>query len=132
MKKQTKIFGCGLLVFFSLLTTKLSAQEIRFDSLSLDYGQIVKGADGWRVFEFKNVGEAPLIVDWAKGSCGCVQAEYPQTPVPPNGSGQIRVLYDTQKVGKFRKYLYVQSNTLSNKDVELRISGEVLKPKPKP
>jgi hypothetical protein len=132
MKKQTKIFGWGVLIFFSLCSIQLSAQEIRFDSLGLDYGRIVKGADGWRVFEFTNVGDAPLVIDWAKGSCGCVQAEYPQMPIPPKGKGQIRVLYDTQKVGKFRKYLYVQSNTLSDKDIELRISGEVLKPKPKP
>lgn len=130
--KQTKIFSVGMLVWGSIWAGTLQAQEIRFDNLSLDYGQLPKGADGWRVFEFTNTGEADLIIDWAKGSCGCVQAEYPQTPIPPNGKGQIRVLYDTQKVGKFRKYLYVQSNTLSNKDVELRISGEVLKPKPKP
>ena len=54
-----------LLLFVGLVTLSVSAQEktakIEFKSETIDYGEIAKGSDGVRVFEFTNNGEAPLV-----------------------------------------------------------------------
>ncbi|MEY2904611.1 MAG: hypothetical protein RJA52_627, partial [Bacteroidota bacterium] len=64
----------------------------------------------------------------ARGSCGCTVPTYPQEPLAPGATGEIKVRYDTQRVGSFKKTV-----TLSLKDVDgkedsktLTISGKVL------
>ena len=51
-----------LLIAVCLRAFKANAQEFQFETASIDYGKITKGDDGVRVFEFTNVGDAPLII----------------------------------------------------------------------
>ncbi|WP_431137973.1 DUF1573 domain-containing protein, partial [Psychroserpens mesophilus] len=55
-----------ILLFVGLLTWSVSAQEktakIEFKTETVDYGEIDKGSDGLRVFEFTNTGNAPLVI----------------------------------------------------------------------
>ena len=50
-------------LFIGLLSFSVTAQEkvakIEFKTDVIDYGTIEKGADGVRVFEFTNTGNAP-------------------------------------------------------------------------
>ena len=54
-----------VLLFVGLLSWSVSAQEktakIEFKTETVDYGEIAKGSDGVRVFEFTNTGNMPLI-----------------------------------------------------------------------
>ncbi len=56
----------AVLLFIGLLTWGVYAQEkvakIEFKTETLDYGEIEKGSDGVRIFEFTNTGTAPLII----------------------------------------------------------------------
>jgi hypothetical protein len=56
-------------VFFATISMA-TAQKIEFETLDINYGEIVKGANGVREFKFKNTGSAPLIIESAQGSCG--------------------------------------------------------------
>ena len=71
----------------------LSAQEkiakIEFETTVIDYGTIEKGADGIRVFKFKNTGNAPLVVSAVKSSCGCTVPKKPEAPILPGEDGEI-------------------------------------------
>ena len=64
----------GLTLFFTL---NLSAQEettgpaIEFTAEVVDYGEIERGSDGIRTFEFTNTGNQPLIISKVYSSCGC-------------------------------------------------------------
>ena len=64
----------GLTLFFTLT---LSAQEqvdgpaIEFTSQVVDYGEIKRGSDGIRSFEFTNTGNQPLVIAKVYSSCGC-------------------------------------------------------------
>ena len=72
-------------MFVGLLTLSLSAQEktakIEFKNETIDYGEIEKGSDGVRVFEFTNNGDAPLVISDVKSSCGCTIPKKPEDPI---------------------------------------------------
>ncbi len=84
--------------------------KIEFKSETIDYGNIAKGSDGIRVFEFTNTGDAPLIISNVKSSCGCTVPEKPKDPIAPGANGEIKVKYDTKRVGPIRKTVTVYSN----------------------
>ncbi|NNF20055.1 MAG: DUF1573 domain-containing protein [Flavobacteriaceae bacterium] len=118
-----------ILAFVSLLTFAVQAQDktakIEFKAETVDYGQIAKGSDGIRVFEFTNTGEAPLIISKVSSSCGCTIPKKPEAPIMPGKTGEIQVKYDTNRVGPIRKAVTVISNADTPTKV-LKIKGEVM------
>lgn len=117
-----------LVLFVGLLGFSLQAQEknakIEFKSETVDYGEIAKGSDGVRVFEFTNTGDAPLIISKVSSSCGCTIPKKPEDPIMPGKVGKIEVKYDTNRVGPIRKAITVISNADTPTKV-LKIKGEV-------
>ena len=117
-----------LLFFVGLLSYGVSAQEkmakIEFKTETLDYGDIAKGSDGVRVFEFTNTGTAPLVISKVSSSCGCTIPKKPEAPIMPGESGEIQVKYDTNRVGPIRKAVTVISNADTPTKI-LKIKGNV-------
>ena len=117
-----------LVLFIGLLGFSLQAQEkkakIEFKTETVDYGDITKGSDGVRVFEFTNTGDAPLIISKVSSSCGCTIPKKPDDPILPGKVGKIEVKYDTNRVGPIRKAITVISNADTPTKV-LKIKGEV-------
>jgi len=124
--KKTFIF-----LLFAFFTFQIYAQEktakIEFETTVIDYGTIEKGADGVRVFKFKNTGNAPLVVTSVKSSCGCTVPKKPEAPVLPGETGEIEVKYDTKRVNPIRKTITVTSNA-ETPTVALKIKGNVIDP----
>jgi hypothetical protein len=118
-------------LFIGLLSFSVNAQEkvakIEFKTDVIDYGIIEKGADGVRVFEFTNTGDAPLIISKVNSSCGCTVPKKPEGPILPGATGQIEVKYDTNRVNPIRKTITVLSNA-ETPTVALKIKGEVIDP----
>lgn len=106
-------------------TDNPNAPQFKFNEEVHDYGTIQQGADGTYYFKFKNVGKEPLIISNATGSCGCTVPEWPKEPIKPNGEGQIKVTYDTKRVGAFQKTVTIYSNAKESTKV-LTIKGNVL------
>lgn len=94
-----------------------------FKTEVIDYGIIKKDADPLRKFSFKNTGDEPLLITYAKGSCGCTVPVYPTHAISPGESSEIEVRYDTKRVGVFKKTITVSSNI--GESVILTIMGEV-------
>lgn len=117
-----------LVAFIGLMGLTLTAQEkaakIEFKTETVDYGEVTKGADGVRVFEFTNTGDAPLIISKVSSSCGCTIPKKPEDPILPGKTGEIQVKYDTNRVGPIRKAITVISNADTPTKV-LKIKGEV-------
>jgi len=117
-----------LLLFVGLMALSVQAQEktakIQFKTETVDYGEIQKGSDGVRVFEFTNTGEAPLIISKVSSSCGCTIPKKPEEPIMPGQTGEIQVKYDTNRVGPIRKAITVISNADTPTKV-LKIKGQV-------
>jgi hypothetical protein len=111
-------------VFFATMTMA-TAQKMEFETIEVNYGDIVKGTNGVREFKFKNTGAAPLIIESAQGSCGCTVPDYPREPIMPGETKSVKVKYDTQRVGPFTKYVTLKSNSTENSEVRLTIRGNV-------
>ena len=117
------------LLFIFTLSLGINAQDkvakIEFETETIDYGTIEKGADGVRVFKFKNTGDAPLVVSAVKSTCGCTVPKKPTAPILPGESGEIEVKYDTKRVNPIRKTITVTSNAV-RPTVALKIKGTVI------
>ena len=119
--------------------------EISFDKSTHDYGQIEKSANGECIFVFTNTGNKPLKISNAKGSCGCTVPQWPREEIAPGATGEIKVRYDTKRVGVINKSVTIQSNALNSDNITrakkeadgniiggtsiIRIKGEVKAPK---
>lgn len=102
-----------------------------FEKETVDYGTIEQGSDPYRFFKFKNTGNEPLIITHAKGSCGCTVPTYPKEPIAPGESSEIKVRYDTNRLGRFTKRVTLTTNAGDAKKM-LTIKGEVKKRAPEP
>lgn len=89
---------------------KVAGPKMTFEQEVVDYGVIKQGADPFRVFKFKNEGTEPLLITGARGSCGCTVPTYPQEPIMPGKTAEIKVRYDTQRVGPFTKTVTITTN----------------------
>ena len=103
-----------------------SGPKIEFTKETHDYGTIKYGADGTCTFEFKNTGNAPLIISNAKGSCGCTVPEWPKEPIAPGAKAKITVKYDTKRPGAINKSVTITSNAENEPTKVIRIKGNVL------
>ncbi len=102
-----------------------NAPVISFESNVVDYGDIAKGSDGIKYFDFTNGGKEPLIISNVRSSCGCTVPEYPKTPIGPGQDSQIKIKYNTNKVGPFRKTVTIYSN-VEGGSVIVTVKGRVL------
>ena len=101
------------------------AQKIEFEALEINYGELSKGADGTRIFRFKNVGDAPLVINDVQKTCGCTSPSFTNVPIMPGEKGEIQVKYDTQRIGQFTKSLVVNSNSKEQETIQLKIYGTI-------
>ena len=99
--------------------------KIEFKSETIDYGEIKKGSDGVRVFEFTNTGNVPLVIANVTSSCGCTIPKKPEDPIQPGETGEIQVKYNTKLVGPIRKTITVYSNA-DEPTKSLKIKGRVI------
>lgn len=122
-----------ILLFLTIaLGLTVNAQDlpiITFDSLTIDYGTVIKGESGIRQFKFTNTGTSDLNIMQVRSSCGCTIPKKPDAPIAPGASDFIEVKYDTERIGPIRKTITVASNA-SNPMVALKIKGEVVEEAP--
>lgn len=97
-----------------------------FENETIDYGTIEQGSDPYRMFSFVNEGTEPLIISNARGSCGCTVPTYPKEPIMPGETAEVKVRYDTNRVGPFTKRVTLTTNEGENTRV-LTIKGLVEK-----
>ncbi len=134
MKKILVLLFIGLMSFSMNAQTKEDIKKdftgpvLEFENEVIDYGEIAVNSDGNRVFKFKNIGKAPLIISNVKGSCGCTVPTKPEEPIMPGETGEIKVKYATNRIGPFSKTVTLTSNAYEP-TVVLRIKGRVLEQK---
>ncbi|MDC1465468.1 DUF1573 domain-containing protein [Polaribacter sp.] len=119
-----KTLGTLLLLLFAGLS--INSQEFKFEQETIDYGKIIKGSEGERTFVFTNIGDAPLMIQNIKSSCGCTVPKKPENPIMPGEKGEIKVSYDTKRVGGFSKSITITSNAKNAVKV-IKIKGFVNK-----
>jgi len=102
--------------------------EIFVEESTFEFGTIEQGEVIQNVFEITNLGEAPLVISNAKGSCGCTVPNWPKEPVMPGQTAQILVKFDSKgKRGKQAKRVTITANT-EPAQTFLTIRGEINAP----
>ncbi len=99
--------------------------EISFQDTNHDFGVINQDSENKKVFTFTNTGSEPLIIENAKGSCGCTVPKYPKEPIAPGATGEIEVVYKPGKQkNKQTKNVTITANTDPSKTI-LTINADV-------
>lgn len=119
-----------LLPVFALAQSEVIADNERyaiakFDKLSHDFGEIEKGAEAVAIFTITNQGQAPLVIENVKVSCGCTVVKWSSEPVMPQDVTQIKVSYNSNIVGEIKRSVVVKTNDRKQKRTLLLITGEV-------
>jgi hypothetical protein len=119
-----------ILLFIVTSFSNAIAQNVakfEFKSEVIDYGDIEKGSDGVKVFQFENIGTEPLIIENVYSSCGCTVPTWTKAAIAPGKSGEIQVKYDTNRVGPIRRTITIYSNA-DEPTKAVKIKGRVLDP----
>ena len=90
-----------------------------------DFGTIKQGDSPEFTFTFINDGSEPMIISNAKGSCGCTVPSWPKEPIPPKGTGEINVKFNSKnKKGTQNKTVTLTANT-TPPNTKLRVTGNI-------
>jgi len=106
-------------------TKAVKGANITLEKSVHDYGTVVQNADGNCVFEFTNNGTKPLVISQCKGSCGCTVPTWPREEIKPGETGEIKVKYDTNRVGPINRSVTIISNAANSPTKVLKIKGMV-------
>lgn len=103
--------------------------NIKFDNDTYDWGTVMDGETVTHVFKFTNTGKEPLVINNAKGSCGCTVPEWPKEPIAPGKTGEIKVVFDSKGKGAVggkddSKRVTITANT-EPVDTYLTIKGKI-------
>ena len=89
-----------------------------------DFGIIPLNEKREYIFKLVNRGDKPLVVYDVATSCGCTKAEYDKKPVRPGETMDLKVIYNAEDKGRFRKNLTVYCN-VEDSPLKLTIVGTV-------
>lgn len=107
---------------------KVAMPEIEINNDSFDFGEIEQNKSINVEFLLKNVGDAPLLIRSAKGSCGCTVPEWPREAIQAGEDAIINVVFNSgKKIGKQNKTVTLVTNAIPSVKV-LTIKGMVLVP----
>ena len=91
---------------------------LTFEETEHDFGEIEARKPVETVFNYKNTGDAPLVITDIKSSCGCtVPKDWTREPLAPGDSGKFTVRYNGSGANKITKTITVTANTEKGKEV---------------
>lgn len=125
MKKILVLFAF-VLGFGVAANAQAKPAEFKFEAETHDFGKIPMGKPVTYEFKYTNVGEQPLIITKAEGSCGCTVPKYTSTPLKKGETGVISVTFNAAAgPSPFSKTITVTSNAKTPVKV-LYIKGETV------
>ena len=136
MNTMKHIFTLALILFGLTASTTLNAQGpvigppidgaiIEFESETMDFGTLPHKGDASGNFVVWNRGTRDLTISFCKGSCGCTVPEWPEEPVPPGGTGEVKAKFNTEgKLREQKKTITIVANTYPN-ETKVVVKGVV-------
>ncbi len=108
---------------------EVAMPQIEIDKYVFDFGDIQQNESVNTDFIIRNIGEAPLLIRSAKGSCGCTVPVWPREPIISGEQDTIKVIFNSgSKQGKQNQRVTLVTNAIPSTKV-LTIKGNVLAPK---
>ena len=92
------------------LSTEATPKMV-IEKKSHDFGTIEEGVQATVTFTFKNTGNAPLVLNRVKASCGCTTPKWTKEPIAPGTEGTITAIYNSKgRPGNFTKTITIKHN----------------------
>ena len=115
------------------ITENISFQfltKIHFSNKNFNFGEVREGKKIRHNFEFKNIGQHPLLIEEVYSSCGCTITNWPSGKILANQSNFIEVTFNTNnKTYNQNKIITIIANT-TPRETHLRLTG-IVTPKSK-
>lgn len=105
--------------------TEDASPLIELKEVEYDFGKIPQGKPVYHYFELVNKSSAALKIDNIQTTCGCTTPEWDREPLAAGSSTKIKVGYNAAAEGYFEKFITVQYNGNSTK--QIKIKGTVWK-----
>ena len=96
--------------------------QVSVNQTVLDFGTFPKEEKQERSFVLTNTGDGLLAIQDIITSCGCTKVEYSKEPVRPDGTLEVKVLYEAEDAGYFNKVVTVYCNAKSS-PLRLTVKG---------
>ncbi len=117
-----------LSVFLFAGISVFAQNDIKFNKTTHQFGKIKKGVPATFVFTYTNESAKPVVIEFANAECGCTKPVYNQAPTVKGKTSTIKVTYNAESVGVFKKRVDVKF-AHSNQPYILTIEGEVVETK---
>ncbi len=120
------------LIAFSLLGLSICFAQVlgpkaALKNLEFNFGNLEEGKSVDYNFVITNTGGDLLKILDVRATCGCTAAKPEKSELMPGESTQILVTFNsTGRLGAQQKYVYVTTNDTSNREIKLKISGNVI------
>lgn len=120
-----KTFSLFVALFMLVAVSYAQKGVLKFTKETHDFGKVEQGKPVTHVFEFKNTGTDPIVINDAQASCGCTKPSFSREPIMPGKTGSISATYNAAAAGPFNKSVTVTSNAEAGQAV-LYLKGEVV------
>ena len=137
LNKENKVVAIGSPVlnpkikdlYLEIITGKKKGTDKSVTTVSIvdsekDFGNIPLNEKREHIFMLVNTGNRPLVIYDVVTSCGCTKAEYGKEPVRPGETLDLKVIYNAEDKGRFRKNLTVYCNA-EDSPLKLTVVGVV-------
>lgn len=115
-----------LLALASAAPAAAKDARAKFRETAWDFGKIKQGEVVAHEFVFKNIGDAPLLIEQVETSCGCTAALLSDKKVEPGKEGKIKASFDSRGYsGTVVKYVFVVSNDVDESRRELSLAAAI-------
>jgi len=115
----------SLLFFFGMISLVNAQTEVTFAEKTHSFGKIKQHEPVTYVFKFTNSSSRPIVIETATAECGCTTPEYAKGAVMKGKTSEIKVTYNAENAGSFKKNVTVKFAGLPNPFI-LTIDGEVI------
>lgn len=122
------LLACAVAAFGPGLAAEdeAKAPSIRVEPEGFDFGKALPEKTLRKEFVLRNFGDAELVVENVSTTCGCTAALASDKRVPPGGSTQLLVTFETRSyAGKVERQVLVRSNDPKTPLLTVKVSATV-------
>ena len=106
-----------------------SLPKVEVQQPVFDFGEVMRGQKVVHTFVFRNSGEAMLVVDRVKSTCGCTGVLLAEKNIPPGGEGTVKATFNSSKFkGYVEKRILLYSNDPDGNPTSFTVKGIVKLP----
>ena len=107
MKKVLLLASVIALTITTMAQTKID-DLIKFETEVHDFGKIKQAVPVTYDFAFKNISNAPVVIESATATCGCTTPVKPTEPITPGASNKITAGFNAGGSGPLQNPLLLK------------------------